>query len=162
MAKRLLSMALAALMGNGVSVVRALAAPSPRAQPDLAAQVKDNLSRLGTGPDARVTVTLRNKTKLSGYVSQADEKQFVVTDPKTGTRTAVPYPEVMKVKGKNAVTGAKVSVVGSKSSHYLAAAAVGGLGGVAIAHSHGKQRRAAIIFLTVFLTLVIIIVATSD
>lgn len=161
MRKKLFSVFLAGLIGNVISVAQALAAPRPRPQTDLSAQVKDGVSRLGTGPDARVTVRLRNKAKLSGYVSQADEKQFVVADPKSGTTTPVSYSDVVKVKGRNAATGAKVSVGGSKTSSDLAAAAVGGLGGVAIAHSHGTQRRVVIIFLAAFLTLVIIIAATN-
>ena len=43
-------------------------------------KVKAGIFKLGTGPQARVEVKLRDKTKLSGYISEANETSFVVTD----------------------------------------------------------------------------------
>lgn len=75
-----------------------------------AAKVKTEIGKLGTGPDAQIRVKLRDKTKLSGYVSQANADSFVITDPKTGTATKVPYPNVTQAKGKNLSTGAIIAI----------------------------------------------------
>lgn len=75
-----------------------------------AAKVKTEIGKLGTGPDAQIRVKLRDKTKLSGYVSQANADSFVITDPKTGASTEVPYPNVTQAKGKNLSTGAIIAI----------------------------------------------------
>jgi hypothetical protein len=75
-----------------------------------AAKVKAEIGKLGIGPDAQIRVKLRDKTKLSGYVSQANVNSFVITDPKTGTATEVPYPNVTQAKGKNLSTGAIIAI----------------------------------------------------
>lgn len=75
-----------------------------------AAKVKTEIGKLGTGPDARISVKLRDKNKLSGYVSQANADSFVITDPKTGASTEIPYPNVTQAKGKNLSTGAIIAI----------------------------------------------------
>ncbi len=75
-----------------------------------AAKVKTEIAKLGIGPDARIAVKLRDKTKLSGYVSQANADSFVITDLKTGASTEVPYPNVTQAKGKNLSTGAIIAI----------------------------------------------------
>ncbi|MBI1764512.1 MAG: hypothetical protein HYR56_24065 [Acidobacteria bacterium] len=75
-----------------------------------AAEVKAGVAKLGTGPAAQISVKLRDKTKLSGYVSQANADSFVITDPKTGTTTEIPYPNVIQAKGKNLSTGATIAI----------------------------------------------------
>ena len=76
----------------------------------LAAKVKTEIAKLGTGPDARIEVKLRDKTKLKGYVSKVGEDSFVITDVKTGAETNVPYPAVTKATGANMSTGAKIVI----------------------------------------------------
>lgn len=56
-------------------------------------KVKSEVAKLGTGTDAKVQVKLKDGTKLKGYISEANDKQFVVVDSK-GRSTAVPYPQV--------------------------------------------------------------------
>lgn len=73
-----------------------------------AEKVRAAVARLGTGTAARIEVRLRNKTKIKGYVSVADEHGFVVVDGKTGVATQVTYPQVGKVKGHNLTTGEKI------------------------------------------------------
>jgi len=75
-----------------------------------AEKVKAGIAKLGTGPDARIEVNLRDKTKLKGYISEADDEGFVVVDDKTGTSTKVPYPQVKKAKGKNNLSGEKIAI----------------------------------------------------
>jgi hypothetical protein len=75
-----------------------------------AEKVKTNVLKLGTGESARVKVKLRDKTKLEGYISSADEDGFVVTNPKTRVATEVAYPQVKSVQGQNLSTGAKIAI----------------------------------------------------
>jgi hypothetical protein len=76
-----------------------------------AGDVRAAVARLGTGASARVEVRLRDKTKIKGYVSGADENGFVVVSEKTGVATQVMYPQVGKVKGNNLSTGEKILLV---------------------------------------------------
>ena len=75
-----------------------------------AAKVKAGIVKLGVGPDARLTVKLRDKTKLSGYVSQIGDASFVATDAKSGAATEVAYSDVTQVKGNNLSTGAWIAI----------------------------------------------------
>ena len=72
--------------------------------------MKEGISKLGTGPEARVEVKLRDKTKLKGYVSEAGENSFVVVDEKTGATSTVTYPQVKQVKGNNLSTAAEIAL----------------------------------------------------
>ena len=76
-----------------------------------AEKIKTAILQLGTGPDARVHLKLRDKTKVAGYIEAAGADSFVVVDATTGTTTTVPYPNVTQVKGNNLSTGAKVAIV---------------------------------------------------
>lgn len=77
---------------------------------EFTSKVKTSIAKLGVGPEARVEVKLRDKTKLKGYVSQISDESFVVADAKAGTTTEVPYPNVASVTGKNLSTGAKIAI----------------------------------------------------
>ena len=76
----------------------------------LAARVKADIAKFGAGPDARIVVKLRDKTKVAGFVSQIGEDSFVITDLKTGAATTVPYPCVVQAKGKHLSTGATIAI----------------------------------------------------
>jgi hypothetical protein len=75
-----------------------------------AEKVKAGIFKLGTGPAALVRVRLKNKTKLAGYVSAAGERNFTITDPKTGAATVVDYPQVKNAQGNNLSTGMKIAI----------------------------------------------------
>lgn len=77
---------------------------------EFAAKVRREIVKLGTGKDAQISVKLRDKTKLSGYVSRVEEQSFFVTDTKTGAETEVAYPNVTKATGANMPTGAKIAI----------------------------------------------------
>ena len=76
----------------------------------LAAKVKAGIAKLGSGPDARIEVKLRDKNRLKGYVSQIGDESFAVADAKTGATTEVPYSNVASVTGTNVPTGAKIAI----------------------------------------------------
>lgn len=73
-------------------------------------KVKTGILKLGVGTDARVAITLRDRAKLAGFVTDANEESFIVTDPKTRAATTVAYADVTQVKGNNLGTGAKIAI----------------------------------------------------
>jgi ribosomal protein S18 len=70
MPKKFLSLLLAGLLIQLISVQSVSASPLPDKQTKLAEKVKEGVSKLGVGQDARVELKLRDKTKLAGYISE--------------------------------------------------------------------------------------------
>ena len=110
MFKKLLSLALVALLINLAGMRLAYADSKEEKQARFAEKVKTSVLKLGTGEAARVKVKLRDKTKLEGYISAADGEGFTVTNLKTGAATQVAYPQVKSVKGNNLSTKAKIAI----------------------------------------------------
>ena len=73
-------------------------------------KIKASLLELGTGDAARVTVKLKDKTKLTGYIKEIGDRSFVIADAATSSATTVPYPDVVQVQGNNLSTGAKIAI----------------------------------------------------
>jgi hypothetical protein len=68
-------------------------------QRDAAAEkVKAAVAKRGTGPKAKVTVKLKDKTKLKGYISQTEGDSFTLTDSETGQHKTLAYADVVEVK----------------------------------------------------------------
>lgn len=88
----------------------ALAGSSPEKEARFAQKVQTEIAKLGTGPNARVDLKLRDKTKLKGYISEAGAESFVVIDDKTGSATTITYPQVKQVRGNNLATGWKIAI----------------------------------------------------
>jgi hypothetical protein len=97
MFRKLSSLALAGLLLNLVCAAPVVARRSQETDAKRVAQVKATLAKLGTGPNARIEVKLRNKTKLKGYVSETREDRFLIADTKSGAVTEVMYSQVEKV-----------------------------------------------------------------
>lgn len=74
------------------------------------AKVKSDVAKRGIGEKARITVRLRDKTEVKGYVSRAGEDDFLVIDAKTSMKTPIAYRDVAHVKGKGLSTGAKIGI----------------------------------------------------
>lgn len=107
---RITAVVLVALLFNLTCPSRALAANSPEKEARFAQKVKKEIAKLGTGPNARVDLKLRDKAKLKGYISEVGDQSFAVVDDKTGSATTVTYPQVKQVKGNNLSTGAKIAI----------------------------------------------------
>jgi hypothetical protein len=73
-------------------------------------KVRARILNLGTGPRARVRLELRDKTHLTGYVSEAGADSFTVTDAKTGRATSVEYRQVAGVGGRGMSAGKKLAI----------------------------------------------------
>ena len=110
MFRKALSVLLAGLIIQLACAYPAFASTDSKKDYERAEKVRAGIARLGTGPDARVKIKLRDKTKLEGYISEAGSEQFVVTDVKTGAATSVEYSQVKQVKGNNLSTGAKIAI----------------------------------------------------
>ena len=110
MIKKYLSLVLVGLLLQAASAAPALAESKFEKDMKLAWKVKQGVSTIGVGRDARVAVKLRDNTKLAGYISEIKAESFVVTDLNTGVATSVAYPDVTQVKGNNLSTGAKIAI----------------------------------------------------
>ena len=110
MYKRLLSVLLSITVLYTVTSTTILASTDAEKRIRFAEKARAEILKLGIGRDARISVKLRDKTKLAGYVSKAEEDHFVVTNLNTGESTTIPYAGVGQVKGNNLSTGAKVGI----------------------------------------------------
>ena len=107
---KITAVVLVALLLNLTCPSHALAGNSSEKEFRFAQKVKTEIAKLGTGPDARVEVKLRDKTKLKGYISEVGNQSFAVVDDKTGSAVTVVYPQVKQVKGNNLSTGAAIAI----------------------------------------------------
>lgn len=104
--KILSAIVMIAVVGTGSIVPAAVS----RGGDDNGEKVRDEIRKLGTGPDAQVKLELRDKTKVEGYVSEANDADFIVVDPRSGTSTTVAYPQVRKARGNNLSGGVKIAL----------------------------------------------------
>ena len=111
MIKQTISMIVACLLTITMICQNTASANSmPDKEARLAEKVKEGISKLGAGEASRVSIKLKDKTKLTGYVSEITESSFVITDLKSAEATTVAYPDVVQVKGNNLSTGVKVAI----------------------------------------------------
>ena len=108
MLKKVCSVMLSALLLQAAAAP-AFAATNAERDARRAEKVRAQLAKLGAGPDTRIRVELRDRTRLEGYVSEVGADGFVVTD-RAGAATAVAYPQVRKAQGNNLSTGAKIAI----------------------------------------------------
>ena len=110
MFRKFISIAIIIALVNLAGIDSVFAKSNMEKELRLAAKVKENIEKLGTGEQAKVRITLKNKSKVEGYISRISEDSFNVTDSKTGQETEVEYSEVKKVKGSNFSTGARIAI----------------------------------------------------
>lgn len=110
MFKKVLSLVLVGFLLNVTGVSAAHAGSKEGKETRFAEKVKEGISKLGTGAEARIEVKLRDKTKLKGYVGEAGEDSFLIVDEKTGATSTVTYSQVKQVKGHNLSKGAEIAI----------------------------------------------------
>jgi hypothetical protein len=110
MLKRTLSLVLISSIMVIIGSRPALAAEPNVKEAAFTEKVKAAIVKVGIGPSAKVEITLRDKSKLKGYIQEVNEDHFVLVRDKTGAATEIAYPRVRKVKGNNLSTGAKVAI----------------------------------------------------
>jgi hypothetical protein len=83
-----------------------------RAQSDAASdKVKAEVAKRGTGPKAKVTVKLKDKTTLKGYISNASGDSFTLSDSKIGQVRTLAYSDVTEVKKQGGMSlAAKIGI----------------------------------------------------
>jgi hypothetical protein len=74
------------------------------------AEVKKSVLKRGTGENKRVKVKMRNGTKLKGYISQAGEDSFELTDSKNKQSRSILYSDVASVK-RNGISKTAIGVI---------------------------------------------------
>ena len=90
--------------------------PSGFAQDDAAkdtrrvSAVKSAILQLGAGKDARVTLTLEDHKKLTGYINDVQTDAFLVGSLCSDQVATVPYGQVRGLRGLNVANGMRVSV----------------------------------------------------
>jgi hypothetical protein len=110
MEKRIISLTLSILLAHLIYLPTLAANPKSSKEERQVEKLKAGILRLGTGPEARIKVRLRDNTELSGYISEVREDSFVVVDGKTGKPRPVAYPQVAQAKGNNLSTGQKIGL----------------------------------------------------
>ena len=101
---------IACLLAGALICQTAIAGSPLEKESRYAQKIKASLLELGTGDAARVTVKLKDKTKLTGYIKEIGDRSFVIADAATASATTVPYPDVVQVHGNNLSTGAKIAI----------------------------------------------------
>ena len=104
----LLALVLSLMCMAGTEPAFAQSAPGEDAR--LAEEVKQNISQLGLGREARVMVKLRGDGRLAGYVSRVGADSFTLINERTGAPTTVPYIQFQRISGGNRSTGAFFSI----------------------------------------------------
>lgn len=62
-----------------------------------AQKIKNTVFKSSVGPGNDIEVKLKDKTKISGYLSEVTDDYFVVTDARSGARSKLEYGQVEKV-----------------------------------------------------------------
>lgn len=110
MLKKLLSFSLVVLLLLAVNLV-SISAVAQKEQEVLVEKIKAEVVKRGVGEKARVTVKLRDGSKLKGYINQAGEDSFNLTDSKSAQTRTLAYADVVQVKGQGGLSlGVKIGI----------------------------------------------------
>ena len=105
MFKKIMSILLIALLTN----VAVFASETKKGK-DFAEKVKSEITKLGTGSEAKVNVKLKDGTKIKGYVTEIKADSFFVMNEKTSSAVEIPYTAAKQVKGNNLSKGVKIAL----------------------------------------------------
>ena len=75
-----------------------------------AEKIKANVTKRGTGEKARVNVKMLDGTKVKGFINQAGDDSFTLTDSKTKQTKTLAYSDVAQVKEAGLSKGAKILI----------------------------------------------------
>ncbi len=110
MIKKCLSVALLGLMFLSTNLQLINAQTSTGNNTAAVEKIKANVTKRGTGEKARVNVKMLNGTKMKGFISQAADDSFTLTDSKTRQTSTLAYSDVAQVKKQGLSTGAKILI----------------------------------------------------
>ncbi len=83
------------LLGPGLQTVSARQQsdkPGPTVE-----QIRIQVTKLGVGEKARVTITTKDGSKIKGYVDRTGDEDFSMRDRKTNASTTIRYADVQKI-----------------------------------------------------------------
>ncbi len=114
--KQIAWLLVAVLAVNTTGLAAQMDVPSATLQdrnPDLdqAVKVKAEVTQRGIGKQSRVRISLRDGTKIKGYISKVDESSFGLTNQKSGKVTTISYEDVSKVKRQGLSKPAKILII---------------------------------------------------
>ena len=70
-------------------------------------QLQLALKVLGTGPEARVSGRLRDRTRFDGSVQQIEAGRVLLLDPRSTAVLPISYLDIKELRGENASTGVR-------------------------------------------------------
>lgn len=94
------------------AIAQPVAAQQGTRQPLTLEEIKIKIGKLGVGEKARATITLRNGTKVKGYLYQVRDDDFVIRDRKTDAPTTIRYADVAKVERNRGHSTARNIAIG--------------------------------------------------
>ena len=109
--KTLVSMFIAVVL-VGATVSQPVIAFQSKSQVPTVEAVKSKIARQGIGAKAKVTIRLKNGTKVKGYVAQAEENDFVIRNRKSDAPTTIRYEDVLKVEENRGHSTARNIAIG--------------------------------------------------
>jgi hypothetical protein len=110
MFKKCLSLMFIGLLAFAANLQFINAQTSARNNASTVEKIKATVTKRGTGEKARVNVKMRNGTKLKGFISQAGDDSFTLTDSKTKQTSTLAYSDVAQVKKPGLSTTSKILI----------------------------------------------------
>src|SRR5688572_17344729 len=104
--KYLLVMIIGLLIFSSNSALVVSAQTTPGNNDSKVEKVKSSVMKRGASGKKRVLVKMLNGTKLNGYITQAGEDSFTLTDSNTKQPTVIAYRDVEKVGSSGLSKGA--------------------------------------------------------
>jgi len=111
MIKRYLSIVLVGLLVFSANSALIFAQTKTDANVSNVEKVKADVMKRGTGEKKRVRVKMLDGTKMKGYISQAGEDSFTLTNSKTQQSTVIAYRDTERVEGRGLAGGAKIGII---------------------------------------------------
>jgi hypothetical protein len=112
MLKKLLSFSLTALLLQATGAMQISIAAQTNQDISRVEKIKGDVAKRGTGKKARVKVKLQNGSKLKGYITQAGDDSFTLTDSKTKQDTTLAYRDVTQVKKQGGLSALTMVGIG--------------------------------------------------
>lgn len=97
MFRKILSVLIIVLLMQSLSAATVFAAQT-RDDEQAVENVRIKVAKQGLGDKARVTVRMKDGTKVKGFIAQAGADDFTVRDRKTGEPTLIRYRDVAKLE----------------------------------------------------------------
>jgi len=109
MFRTLLSILLVGLLVLGASSAPVLASQT---NDDAIEKVRLKVAKIGVGDKAKVTVRMKDGTKVKGFITQAGANDFTVRSRQTGDPTTILYRDVLKLEDNRGHSTARNIAIG--------------------------------------------------